>query len=162
MTDEAIALDGFLDDAPVPGDPDSTTARFRLTVSPTDERIDEMTLPCSVADPQLAHTTLHELIPGDKLRATGYLRAPRTPDEPLLLIVETLEILQPAPQLTATAALFASVIERCGPYLHYIDGDSGGLEVWNEAGAWVGWADTPGELTAILDAFERGQAPGRE
>ncbi|WP_331747523.1 hypothetical protein OG365_40810 (plasmid) [Streptomyces sp. NBC_00853] len=160
--DDAITLEGFLDEKPAPGDPDRTTARLRLTVSPTDERIEEMILPCRVDDPAMAHLVLHELIPGDQLRVTGYLRLPRTPDEPLWLIVSALEVLQPAPQLTATAALFASVIERCGPYLHYIDGDTGQVEVWTETGAWVGWADTPGELTAVLDEFEHGQASGSE
>ncbi|MEW2458911.1 hypothetical protein [Streptomyces albus] len=47
---DAIVLDGFLDEETVPGDPYGSTARFRLTVSPTDERTDEMILP-SHADP---------------------------------------------------------------------------------------------------------------
>ncbi|MFF7845207.1 hypothetical protein ACFZC6_41675 [Streptomyces ossamyceticus] len=162
---DEIVMDGFLDEETVPGDLHGLTARFRLTVSPTDERADEMILPCSVADPQMAHQVLHELTPGDQLRVTGYFRLPRTPDEPMWLVVTALSLLQTAPQpadTTEPADPYDSVIERCGAYLHYVDGDTGGVEVWTEAGAWVGWADTPGELTALLDAFEHGQAPGGE
>ncbi|MGW2583630.1 hypothetical protein ACWCYZ_20250 [Streptomyces virginiae] len=160
--DDAIALDGFLDEETVPGDVYGSTARFRLTVSPTDERMDEMILPCSVDDPAMAHSVLHELVPGDKLRVTGHLHLPRTPDEPLWLVVTELRVLQTAPQIADAADVYDSVIERCGAYMHYIAGDTGGVEAWTEAGTWVGWADTPGELTALLDAFEHGQAPGGE
>ncbi len=45
----------------MPGDLHGSTAQFRLTVSPTDERTDEMILPCSVADSELAHAVLHDL-----------------------------------------------------------------------------------------------------
>ncbi|MFJ9412467.1 hypothetical protein [Streptomyces sp. NPDC101393] len=100
MADDAIALDGFLDEETVPGDVHGSTARFRLTVSPTDERADEMILPCSVADPSLAHAVIHDLVPGDKLRVTGYLRLPRTPDEPVWLVVTTLAVLETAPLLS--------------------------------------------------------------
>ncbi|MGG7569791.1 hypothetical protein [Streptomyces sirii] len=90
---DAIALDGFLDEEAVPGDLNGSTARFRLTVSPTDERTDEMILPCSVADPVLAHAVLSDLQPGDQQRVTGCLRLPRTPDEPMWLSVGQLEVL---------------------------------------------------------------------
>ncbi|MFI6768166.1 hypothetical protein [Streptomyces sp. NPDC050355] len=73
---DAIALDGFLDEEAVPGDLNGSTARFQLTVSPTDERTDDMILPCSVADPVLAHAVLSDLQPGDQLRVTNCLRLP--------------------------------------------------------------------------------------
>ncbi|MEU1193545.1 hypothetical protein [Streptomyces sp. NPDC005859] len=47
--------------------------------------------------PALAAIVLHDLIPGDQLRITGYLRLPRTPDEPVWLDVTTLEVLWTAP-----------------------------------------------------------------
>lgn len=103
---DAIVLDGFLDEETVPGDLHGSTARFRLTVSPTDERTDEMILPCSVADPEMAHQILHELTPGDQLRVTGYLRLPHTPDEPIWLVVTEMTLLQPAPT-------FADASPRC-------------------------------------------------
>ncbi|MEU9125737.1 hypothetical protein AB0C96_38990 [Streptomyces sp. NPDC048506] len=97
MDADAIALDGFLDEETVPGDLHGSTARFRLAISPTDERTDGMILSCSVADPVLAHAVLHDLQPGDQLRVTGYLRLPRTPDDPMWLAVVQLKVLATAP-----------------------------------------------------------------
>ncbi|MFD7748000.1 hypothetical protein ACFV2V_16905 [Streptomyces sp. NPDC059698] len=97
MNTGAIVLDGFLENATIPGDLHGSTARFRLTLSPTDERTDETVLPCTVTDPALAHAVLHDLAPGDKLRVTGHLHIPRTPDEPMRLAVTTLAVLDTAP-----------------------------------------------------------------
>ncbi|MGY4966635.1 hypothetical protein [Streptomyces sp. 900105245] len=163
MADDAIALDGFLDEETVPGDLHGSTARFRLTVSPTDERTDEMILPCSVADPAMAHQVIHHLVPGDKLRVTGYLRLPRTPDEPMWLVVNTLAVLETAPQLSDPAALSTAVIERYGPYVCWFDAeDSGEIPVWTEAGVWVGTAGDPDALDELIEAFEQRQAAGGE
>ncbi|MFI7359445.1 hypothetical protein ACIBTP_36615 [Streptomyces avidinii] len=161
--DDAIALDGFLDEETVPGDLHGSTARFRLTVSPTDERTDEMILPCSVADPVMARTVIHDLVPGDKLRVTGYLRLPRTPDEPMWLVVNTRAVLETAPQLSDPAALSTAVIERYGPYVCWFDAeDSGEIPVWTEAGVWVGTAGDPDALDELIEAFEQRQAAGGE
>ncbi|MEU9943106.1 hypothetical protein [Streptomyces lavendulae] len=163
MADDAIALDGFLDEETVPGDLHGSTARFRLTISPTDERTDEMILPCSVADPAMARTVIHDLTPGDKLRVTGYLRLPRTPDEPIWLVVTTLAVLEPAPQPADPAALSTAAIERYGPYVCWFDAeDSGEIPVWTEAGIWVGTAGDPDALSELIDAFEQRQATGGE
>ncbi|MFJ5804049.1 hypothetical protein [Streptomyces decoyicus] len=78
----------------MPGDTTGSTARFRLTVSPTHDGADEMVLPCSVADPVMARAVLHDLAPGDQLRVTGYLHLPRTPTEPMFLVVTELRVLQ--------------------------------------------------------------------
>ncbi|WP_202419484.1 hypothetical protein [Streptomyces sp. YIM 132580] len=61
MNTEPIVLDGFLEEATVPGDLHGSTARFRITVSPTDERTDELVLPCGVTDPELAKAVLKDL-----------------------------------------------------------------------------------------------------
>ncbi|MDJ0384981.1 hypothetical protein [Streptomyces sp. G-G2] len=160
MADDAIALDGFLDEETVPGDLHGSTARFRLTVSPTDERTDEMILPCSVADSELAHAVIHDLVPGDKLRVTGYLRLPRTPDEPMWLVVNTLTVLETAPLLSDPAA--TAVIERYGSYVCWFDADTTGVEVFTEDGTWVGTAPAPNDLGELLEAFEQRQATGGE
>ncbi|MFF3208368.1 hypothetical protein [Streptomyces sp. NPDC002962] len=89
----AVTLDGFLYDEAVRGDQGETTARFRLVVSPTDEVVDEMVVPCTATTPALAAAVLHDLVPGDQLRITGYLCLPRAPDEPIWLDVTTLEVL---------------------------------------------------------------------
>ncbi|MFG2600735.1 hypothetical protein [Streptomyces sp. NPDC048462] len=162
MADAAIALDGFLDDETVPGDLQGSTARFRLTVSPTDERTDELILPCSVADPMLAHAVIHDLEPGDKLRVTGYLRLPRTPNEPMWMVVSTLAVLETAPLLSDPAAVATAVIERYGPYVCWFDADTTGVEVFTERGTWVGTAPEPNELGELLEAFEQRQATGGE
>lgn len=114
---DAIALDGFLEEETVPGDLHGSTARFRLTLSPTDERTDETILPCTVTDPVLAHAVIHNLVPGDKLRVTGHLRLPRTPTQPTWLAVTTLTVLETAPELSDPAAVATAVIERYGPYV---------------------------------------------
>lgn len=162
MADDAIALDGFLDEETVPGDLHGSTARFRLTVSPTDERTDEMILPCTVADSELAHAVIHDLVPGDKLRVTGYLRLPRTPDEPMWLVVTTLAVLETAPELSDPAAVATAVIERYGPYICYFDADVPEVEVFTETGTWVGTAPAPDEIGDLLHVFEQRQAASGE
>ncbi|WP_327180359.1 hypothetical protein OG599_34810 (plasmid) [Streptomyces sp. NBC_01335] len=163
MADNAIALDGFLDEETVPGDLHGTTARFRLIVSPTDERTDEMILPCSVTDSELAHAVIHDLVPGDTLRVTGHLRLPRTPDEPMWLAVTTLTVLETAPDLSDPAAGSTAVLERYGPYVCWFDDeDSGEVPVWTETGAWVGTAGDPSALSELIEAFEQRQAAGGE
>ncbi|GAA3163709.1 hypothetical protein [Streptomyces ramulosus] len=149
---DAIVLDGFLDEETAPGDLYGSTARFRLTVSPTDERTDEMTLPCSVADPEMAHQILHELTPGDQLRVTGYFRLPRTPDEPMRLVVTEMTLLQPTPTF---ADACTAMLEHYSPYVCYIDADTDQVPMWTETGTWVGCADIPGDLGDLLEAFEQ-------
>ncbi|MFD3641507.1 hypothetical protein [Streptomyces griseus] len=71
MDTESLVSAGFLDEETVPGDLHGATARLRLTVSPTDE----MVLPCTVIDPELARSRPR---PGTRRhRVTGYLRIPR-------------------------------------------------------------------------------------
>ncbi|MFF8681099.1 hypothetical protein ACF07F_24585 [Streptomyces sp. NPDC015237] len=162
MADDAIALDGFLDEETVPGDLHGSTARFRLTVSPTDERSDEMILPCSVADAELAHAVIHDLVPGDKLRVTGHLRLPRTPDEPIWLVVTALTVLETAPLMTDPATVATALIERYGPYVCWFDADTTDVEVFTEGGTWVGTAPEPNDMDELLEDFEHRQAAGGE
>ncbi|MFF7139417.1 MULTISPECIES: hypothetical protein [Streptomyces] len=162
MGADAIVLDGFLDEETVPGDPRGSTARFRIFVSPTDERTDEMVLPCTVTDPAMAAAVLHDLVPGDKVRVTGYFRVPRTPDEPLWLAVTALELLQTAPQPTGPGDAITAMLERYGPYVCYIDADTDEVPVWTETGVWVGVADTPADIAELLDTYEQHHGVGGE
>lgn len=166
---DPIALDGFLDEETV-GDQHGTTARFRLVVSPTDERVDEMLIPCSVTDPALAHSVLHELMLGDQLRVTGYLRLPRTPDDVMWLEVHTIEVLNTAPlrlvdpdaplpgepplteELREDQAV--PLLERCASYVVLHD-PTGLTHVWHATGACVGETDNPADITDLIDTFER-------
>ncbi|WP_098023729.1 hypothetical protein [Streptomyces sp. st115] len=154
MDTEPIVLDGFLEEGTVPGDLHGSTARFRLTVSPTDEMI----LPCSVADPALALAVIHDLAPGDKLRVTGHLRLPRTPDEPMWLAVSTLAVLETAPLLSDPATLATAVLERYGPYVCYFDADTSEVEVFTETGEPVGTAPDPDKIGALIKDHENGGA----
>lgn len=182
-TDEAITLDGFLDEDTAPGDAadvHETTARFRLTVSPTDDRTDETTLACVASNPLLARAVLHELRQGDQLRVTGYLRLPRTPDQAVRLHVHRIEVLATAPLLeptdpgpgTGSASLPGTCEETAaladggllgwhGAYLTYRDPDAGTAHVWSPTGAWVGTTtDTPAAVQDLIDAHERRTASG--
>ncbi|MEW1761530.1 hypothetical protein AB0393_34160 [Streptomyces cyaneofuscatus] len=162
MDTEPIALDGFLEEATVPGDLHGSTARFRLTVSPTDERTDEMVLPCGVTDPELAHAVLHDLVPGDTLRVTGHLHLPRTPGEPMWLAVTTLAVLDTALLLTDPASVATAVLERYGSYVCWFDADTDGVDVFTETGTWVGTAPAPDEIGDLLEAFEQRQSTSGE
>lgn len=159
--DAAIALDGYLDEETVPGDLHGSTARFRLTVSPTDELTDELILPCTVTDPVLAHAVIHDLVPGDKLRVTGHLRLPRRPDEPMWLAVTALTVLETAPLLSDAAAVATAVVERYGAYVCWFDDDTP-VEVFTEHGVWVGTAPEPNGLGELIEAFEHRRAAGGE
>ncbi|MFD4528425.1 hypothetical protein ACFWP7_31805 [Streptomyces sp. NPDC058470] len=154
---DAIALDGFLDEETVSGLRGSS-ARFRIFVSPTDERTDEMILPCTVEDPAMAAAVLYDLVPGDLVRVTGYVRLPRTPDEPMWLDVTDLELLQTAPPRTDLDTAPTSMLERYGPYVCWFDADTSEVEVFTEAGDWVGTAPEPNGLGELLEAFEQRQA----
>jgi hypothetical protein len=164
MDTGAIALDGYLAEETVPGDIDFSTARFRIEISPTDERTDRMVLPCSVSDPELARFAVSHLQPGDLLRVTGFMRIPRTPDAPIWFEVLTLELLAPVPvqapadqgdAFTAEPTIGADVlIERYGRYLLVHD-PVGVTVLWSESGSWVGETEDPGTLADLIAAFER-------
>ncbi|MGW6744833.1 hypothetical protein ACWGDX_29550 [Streptomyces sp. NPDC055025] len=153
--DDLIVLDGFLDEETVPGDLHGSTARFRLTASPSDERTDEMILPCTVSDPVMAHEVLHDLVPGDQLRVTGRLHLPRTPGEPMWLDVTALEVLATAPLLADPAAVATAALERYGPYICVFDAETTDVPVWTETGTWVGTAEDAAAIGALLANYER-------
>ncbi|MGW5803408.1 hypothetical protein ACWFQ7_29435 [Streptomyces bacillaris] len=162
MDTEPVVLDGFLEEETVPGDLHGSTARFRIIVSPSDERTDEMVLPCGVTDPELAHAVLHDLVPGDTLRVTGHLHLPRTPGEPMWLAVITLTALETAPLDADPASVATAALERYGPYVSWFDADTDAVDVFTETGTWVGTAPAPDEIGDLLEAFEQRQAASGE
>lgn len=179
MTTDGIVLNGYLDEEVVADDTTGTRAQFRLIVSPTDELIDEMILPCSVADPELTNAVLHELQPGDHLRVTGYLALPRIGGHPMWLQVLTLELLNTLPldpadddadnqdnDAGATAAADAIAptgetlsdigrLERYGPYIVWTDPDLCADTVWTEAGELLGTAVFPDTATTLINTHQR-------
>jgi hypothetical protein len=184
-TDNTMAvLDGYLEEDPQPGDSLAVTALFRLTLSPTEDAVNEAILPCTVADPQLAHEVLHDLRPGDRLRVTGSIRIPQIPGGILRVCVSALEVLDTAPLRLADAAEpetspgdspsddlpplppgfslpdDGGLLERFGPYLAYSDPDTTLISVWRDDGAWVGADAYPVSAGDLIDAFERRTAAG--
>ncbi|WP_031522582.1 hypothetical protein [Streptomyces sp. NRRL F-5123] len=179
MTTDGIVLDGYLDEEVAADDETGTRARFRLIVSPTDELVDEMVLPCSVAAPELTTAVLHELRPGDHVRVTGHLGLPRISGHPMWLQVLTLELLGTPPldladdhalddqadDSTAGAAPAAPVdrdtlsdvgrLERHGPYIVWSDPDLCADTVWTETGDLLGTAVYPDTATTLIDTHQR-------
>ncbi|GAB2606892.1 hypothetical protein GCM10027168_44680 [Streptomyces capparidis] len=155
-----IVLDGYLDDQTLPGDEHGTIARFQLVVSPTEDRVDELVIPCRVVDYEVAHAVLHDLVGSDLLRVTGYLQLPRTPGDGLLLHVTAIEVLEPGVDLAHTAAdddlgpaelPECGLIERCADYQMWHDPDTGRSSVWHTSGQWVGDTDDPRALGEMIN-----------
>jgi hypothetical protein len=136
-----------------------------------------MILPCSVVDPLLAHAVLHELQPGDKVRVTGYLRLPRTPDDVMWMNVDAIEVLavlplrdladEAGPDAPADLSAHQSstlpddgLLERYGPYIAYLDPETAMTRVWTENGLWVGTATYPDTADDLIDAYERRTTSG--
>ncbi|GHB68068.1 hypothetical protein GCM10010377_68730 [Streptomyces viridiviolaceus] len=169
MDDTAIVLDGYLDDQTLPDDLHGTRACFQLVVSPTDDRIDELVMPCHVVDPELAHAVLHDLGAGDLLRVTGELHLPRTPGDGLRLHVTDITVLETGPDLAhadtdqdlAPEALpDHGLLERHGDYQVWHDPDTGRSSVWHTSGEWAGTTDDPTALTDVITAHaQRTQQP---
>jgi hypothetical protein len=174
MTD--VVLDGFLDEEVAADDTVGTRARFRLIVSPTDELVDEMVLPCSVADSELTKAVLHELRPGDHVRVTGYLGLPRISGHPMWLHVLTLELLATLPlnagdddadDATDTTVAADPVVpvsdtlsdagrlERYGQYIVWSDPDLCADTVWTKTGELLGTAVYPDTATDLIDTHQR-------
>jgi len=173
-----ITLTGFLDEEATEED---AGTRFRVCVSPTDDRIDELALPCNVTDPELARAVLNEFQPGDKIRVTGHLALPRVAGQPIRLHVTTLELLDTAPlRLTDSAEDLAAthaaesdaaaptpatlseqgLLERFGPYLVYADPDTCADSIWTETGEWVGTAIYPTTAADLINAHQHRLAGG--
>jgi hypothetical protein len=176
MTTE-VTLTGLLDDEVISED-HGLRARFRVCVSPSDDQVDELALPCTVADPELARAVISELAPGDRIRVTGYLGLPRIAGHPMWLHVATLELLDPDlprasdttedtgageddPAEPATATLSDhGLLERFGPYLVYTDPDLCADSIWTQTGEWVGTAVYPTTATDLINAHQRRAAAG--
>jgi hypothetical protein len=186
---DMAVLDGYLEEDPLPGDSLALTALFRLTLSPTEDAVDEAILPCTVADPQLAHEVLHTLRPGDRLRVTGSIRLPQIPGGILRVCVSALEILDtappklsgdappeapasagpapehddlpPLPPLPPGASLaHDGELERFGPYVVHYDPDTTITSVWRNDGVWVGADAYPVSVDDLIEKFEQRTAAG--
>ncbi|MCL7429779.1 hypothetical protein [Streptomyces sp. YS415] len=69
--DGVIVLHGYLDDETLPDDLTGTLVRIQLVVSPTEDRIDELVMPCTVTNPEMAHAVVND---GTSRRNQGQCR----------------------------------------------------------------------------------------
>lgn len=152
MDTKHCAVDGWVDAIPAPGP--RGTATFDLIV-PTDldsveEDIHDMVVTCTSGDPRIVHELLTAIQPGDLLRATGTLVRPPVPGEPALLVVDALEVLDTAP----VPVLREMVLDRYGDYCVIFDADRDQVPVFTALGQWVGLADNPDTIAALIDLHE--------
>ncbi|MFD7096744.1 hypothetical protein [Streptomyces xanthophaeus] len=153
-----IGIDGYLDTEPVPGPRD--TARFRLISSPTEDLSEESVLACVTGDPFIVHTVLTELRPGDYLRVAGVLTLPARSNGAVQLQVEALEVLQEVPlTLPETAeeieAIDELTFDRYGAYVAVSSSATPAVQLWTEAGTWIGIVTDPASIEALIAAFEK-------
>ncbi|MGW6877118.1 hypothetical protein ACWGF3_13380 [Streptomyces xanthophaeus] len=152
-----IVIDGYLDTEPVPGPRD--TARFRLISSPTEDISEESVLACVTSDPRIVHLVLTELRPGDYLHVAGFLTLPAHSNGAVQLQVEALEVLQEVPlALEATdedKVAGELTFDRYGAYVAVSSSSTPAVQLWTDAGTWIGIVTDPASAQALITAFER-------
>ncbi|MFE8950104.1 hypothetical protein [Streptomyces sp. NPDC007856] len=150
MDTKPLAMDGYLDTVPAPGDAPGT-ARFQLIVSPTDDAMDDVVWSCTTGDPRIAYVLLTEIRPGDLLHVSGFLTQPDNQAEPARLTVDALEVLATAP----ARALQEMVLDRFGDYIVVFDADTDAVPVFTALGQWVGMAANPDAIGTLIEIHER-------
>ncbi|MFJ3728516.1 hypothetical protein ACIPYQ_38940 [Streptomyces sp. NPDC090045] len=153
-----IGIDGYLDTEPVPGPRD--TARFRLISSPSEDVSEESVLACVTGDPFIVHLVLTELRPGDYLHVAGFLTLPAHSNGAVQLQVEALEVLQEVPLALAETAGEDEVadeltFDRYGAYVAVSSSATPAVQLWTEAGTWIGIVTDPASIQALITAFEK-------
>ncbi|MFI5689452.1 hypothetical protein [Streptomyces sp. NPDC051636] len=150
MDTKPLAVDGYLDAVPAPGDRPGT-ARFQLIVSPTDDAVDDVTWNCTTGDPRIASALLTEIQPGDLLHVSGFLTQPDNQAEAARFTVDALEVLATAP----ARALQEMVLDRYGDYVVVFDADTDAVPVFTALGQWVGMAASPDAIGTLIEIHER-------
>ncbi|MFE4540680.1 hypothetical protein ACFRKB_37380 [Streptomyces scopuliridis] len=153
-----LTIDGYLDSeaGPAPGDTTGVTAVFRIVHSPSAELEDELVLPCAAADPRIVHALLNDLEPGDLLRLSGTLTLPHSTTG-MQLHVDTLDVLATVPlRTTGQAGPEAPhlTFDRYGAYAAVSRSDTSAVQLWTEAGAWIGTATDPAAIGSLIDSYE--------
>ncbi|MGP4004470.1 hypothetical protein [Streptomyces sp. 8N706] len=152
-----LSIDGYLESepGPAPGDTTGVTAVFRIIHSPSAETEDELVLPCAAVDPRIVDALLNELEPGDLLRVSGTLTLPHSTTG-RQLHVDTLDVLATAPLRTTEQAEGPEfTFDRYGAYVAVSRSDTSAVQLWTEAGAWVGTTIDPASIADIITAYEK-------
>ncbi|MGW7425772.1 hypothetical protein ACWGJB_38070 [Streptomyces sp. NPDC054813] len=159
-----IVLEGYLDDETLPDDLSGETTRFQLVVSPTEDRIDELVMPCTVTEPGLAHAVVTDLGASDLLRVSGHLQLPRDPGDGIRLQVSAIHVLENGVDLShvdsedelgPVALSEYGYIERYGDYQTWNDPDACLTSLWHTSGEWVASTDDPSALGDLIAAHRR-------
>jgi hypothetical protein len=162
--DGLIVLDGYLDDQTLPDDVSGASVRFQLVVSPSEDRIDELVMPCTVANSELAHAVINDLGASDLLRVSGHLRLPLDPGDGLQLQVHAIHVLEDGVDLSQVgndselgpeALSEYGYIERFADYQTWNDPDTCLTSVWHASGQWVGSTDDPSALGDLIADHRR-------
>ncbi|GHI24392.1 hypothetical protein Shyd_57630 [Streptomyces hydrogenans] len=98
--------------------------------------------------PRAAETGIQ---PGRPAACDWHPGPPPAPGEPALLVVDALEILDTA----LIPVLREMVLDRYGDYCVIYDADMETVPVFTVLGHWVGLADNPDTITALIDLYER-------
>ncbi|MGW0730443.1 hypothetical protein [Streptomyces mirabilis] len=164
-----IVLEGYLDDRTIPEDGPGASVRFQLAVSPTDDRLDDLLIPCTVVGhPQLAHAVMHDLGISDLLRISGHLQLPQEPGDGLRLHVNAIQVLDSGVDLSRAGSkegLEAEVlaesgrIERRGNFQMWHDPGARQSSVWHASGEWVDSTDDPNALDDLIAAHQQRATP---
>ena len=162
--DRLITLVGYLDDETLPDGLVEVPVRFQLVVSPTDDRIDELVIPCTVTNPELAHAVVNDVGDNDLLRVSGHLLLPSDPRDGIRLQVSAIHVVEDGvdlSQATSEAELGPAVLSECGyieryaDYQTWNDPDTCLTSVWHASGEWVDSTDDPSTLSDLI-AVHRG------
>ncbi|WP_331732430.1 hypothetical protein [Streptomyces sp. NBC_00989] len=167
--DRLIILDGYLDDGTLPdGLAAEAPVRFQLVVSPTEDRIDELVMPCTVTNPELAYAVVNDLGANDLLRVSGHLLLPHDPRDGIRLEVSAIRALENGIDLcqsTSEDELGPAVlsehgyIERYADYQTWNDPDTYLTSIWHASGEWVNSTDDPSTLSDLIAAHRRRSTP---
>ncbi|WP_415940013.1 hypothetical protein [Streptomyces sp. 039-1] len=171
LPSDLLVLDGYLDDQTLPDEILGAPVRFQLVVSPTEDRVDELVLPCTVTQSELAHAIVNELGASDLLRVSGRIRLPQTPGDVLQLDVTAIEVLDTGVDLASVSTddeigpaelSEHGFVERTGHYQVWHDPDAGLSSIWHTSGTWLDSTDDPSELGTVIEVFEQRRTPKAE
>ncbi|MEV7960344.1 hypothetical protein ACFVZR_38465 [Streptomyces sp. NPDC058316] len=149
MDTKPLTVDGFLYTVPTPGTRPGT-AQFELISSPTDDPADTV-FSCTTEEPRIAYALLTEIQPGDLLHVSETLVRPGVTSEAAQFTVDALDVLAAAP----ARALREMVLDRYSDYVVVFDADTDAVPVFTAQGQWVGLADNPDTIAALIDTHER-------
>ena len=150
-----ITLTGYVVGLPdISGTPDGLMVRFGLVYSPSDDAVDDATLPCVIYEADTSREDAEAFfVPGTPIRVTGCLHLPQAPGESFALEVTDVEedgedqaqdLVDVLPQTPVSVTTLAGhCLLECTqsdgtPLWHVIDPDGTAFTAYNQA--LIPWA----------------------